>query len=97
LEEIMAWYRSTTEESSVRRGGGFAFGLLVALVLLVAVAVATGVVYFRRTDNTTEIIIDQQRIEAGAEKAVEQGKSVLRETGERLQDIGEKDGNAPPN
>lgn len=88
----MAWYRSPAE--GTRRGGG---GLLLfaAIVIVLIVAIATGVVYFRRTDNTTEIIIDEGKIEAGADKAVDQGKSVLREAGKNLQELGEKDSETP--
>ncbi|MDZ4779502.1 MAG: hypothetical protein SGJ19_04555 [Planctomycetia bacterium] len=86
----MAWYRTTTDEAS---GGGVGFGfvLLVVFVIVVLIAIATGVVCLRRTGDTTEIIIDERRIEATTEKAVEHGKSVLRETGEKLQDLGEPD------
>lgn len=92
----MAWYRSTVEGTEVRRGGGFVFGLLLVVVILLVVAIATGIIYFRRTDSTTEIIIDEQKVEAGAERAVEKGKSVLRETGKQLQDIGEKEPSPTP-
>ena len=85
----MAWYRTRTDEAGAS-GVGFGFVLLVVFVIVVVVAIATGVIYFRRTGDTTEIIIDERRIEATTEKAVEQGKSVLRETGEKLQDLGER-------
>jgi Tfp pilus assembly protein PilX len=85
----MAWYRTRTDEAGTG-GVGIGFMLLVVFVILVVIAIATGVVYFRRTGDTTEIVIDEQRIEATTEKAVEQGKSVLRETGEKLQDLGER-------
>lgn len=91
----MAWYRSTTEESG-RGAGGAMLALLLVIVLVLIVAVATGVIYFRRTDSTTEIIIDQHKIESGADQAVEQGKTVLREAGKNLQELGEKDADGTP-
>lgn len=91
----MAWYRSTTEESG-RGSGGVLLALFLVIVLVLIVAVATGVIYFRRTDSTTEIIIDQNKIESGADQAVEQGKTVLREAGKNLQELGEKETNKAP-
>jgi hypothetical protein len=61
--------------------------------VLLTVLVVSGVIYFRQTEDTTEIVIDRTKLEAGAEQAAEQGKKALREAGEGLKRLGEEERN----
>jgi hypothetical protein len=92
----MAWIRThrAADEVAYQRGG-WGWVLFLLAVVLIAVLIFSGAMYFRQTPSTTEIIIDRDRIEAGAEQAAEQGRRALREAGEDLQRLGEKDADRP--
>lgn len=93
----MAWYRTYGPTDVPRRtGGGFGLALLLLLAVLAVAAIATGIVYFRQTEGTTEIIIDRERIEQGSERMAEEGKELMREAGEGLKKLGEDESARSP-
>src|SRR5262245_53514700 len=92
----MAWIRTYSTADGVPYRG-IAWGwVLLMLTVLIAILIVSGVVYFRQTEDTTEIIIDRAKLEAGAEQAAEQSKRVLRVAGEGLQRLSEENDKPKP-
>jgi hypothetical protein len=60
---------------------------IVVLAILAAVAFALGWWYVRDTGQSTEIIIDKEEVKGDTEEAVEQGKELLQDTREGIEEL----------
>jgi hypothetical protein len=64
--------------------------VVILVVLAVVLMFLGGWLYFRDTGDTSEIILDKQKVREDTEQAVEKGKELMESAAEGMQDLGQR-------